>query len=800
MSKIFDKLYISSTGSGDSLSISTSTASSNLVSINAATSSYDVFKIRSYVNTLTYTRDIITTYVGTGNSSFNGEGVYRTNFNLNSPTNVTFDNSGNMYITHAYRISKVDKDTGLVTTIAGTSIPGTFSNCLASDATFNTPRSVVFDNNNNFFILDIKDISPRWWRILKYTATASYISEIAFSQSSNQSGYAMAIDTNTNDLYLSFYSGAKVLKLTAPTYSEATNIWVDSDYLYGIDFVTSSNTIYFASIGGSLVKKITGGITTTIAGTATSNAPIDGVLGTISGLSGPAGVKFYNNELYICDRSNCRIRKIDSNGIITTIAGYTSVNGFYGDNMSPFYSRFNSPFDIALYNNELYIADTSNNRIRKVTINTNPYNRTSNATASYLYYEKESNIFSVGANGLVKLNGNFQLKDINFATTSYATNSQLKGDVTNYILQDGSKINSAWFKNTDFAKSGTMFWMEPGYSKTWQAYSPLGDVSKLNLSLSFATDSLVSFPINNNSTFPGLTYSEIYNILLSNSGTPVSLPIFKTYSTNSISVNIDTYGANLSNLDITLIGRNISVASASSVTYSISGYSIEFYVLNTLSITASFTVSTTYFTNKNYTISPNSFTKLTTTIGRVFNDYYYMLSNHGLYTSYFYANNGSTLTFLQNTVSPTASIVGANRSTGTGNYLVWVLNSSGISTNKTLVKLYAQNLLSTTYSVTYNSPLVGTTVSYTLSPSQSVSPSSLQLINAGIVGTTWSSALSIVNNNALSLRYQAYYSTTGTDTISINQLLTSSGITNSTNLTLSTGGTNSYKMYITGTT
>ena len=390
MSKIFDKLYIASTGSeGNSLSIYTSTASSNLISINSATSSYDVLKIRSYADSLTYTRDIVTTYAGTGNITFNGEGVYRTNFNLNNPICITFDNSGNMHISHNFRISKIDKNTGLVTTIAGTSTQGTFSNCLASEATFNAPRSVVFDNNNNFFVLDINDsgLTPggRWWRILKYTATASYISQIAFSQSAQQSGYTMAIDTNTNDLYLAFYAGTKILKLTAPTYSQVTTITTDYAFLYGIDFVTSSNTIYYSTTA-NLVKKVIGGVTTTIVGNG-STMSIDGVAATASGTYLPSGVKFYNNNLYIVDRGNNRIRKVDSDGIITTIAGYTFSNGFYGEGISPLYAKFNTPYDIAFYDNEIYIADTANHRIRKVTINTNPYTRTSDATASNLYYQ-----------------------------------------------------------------------------------------------------------------------------------------------------------------------------------------------------------------------------------------------------------------------------------------------------------------------------------------------------------------------------------------------------------------------------
>lgn len=564
MSKIFDKLYIAGTGSVESLSIYTSTASSNLISIESATTSYDMFKIKSYSDTLRYTRDIITTYAGSGATSFNGENVYRTDANFNNINRIAFDNDGNLYASHFYRVSKIDNTTGLVTTIMGTSARGNVSDCIASDVRFYNPQAIVFDNDNNFFVTDVDDVaSPinnRYSKILKYTATSSYVNTIYSETGANSTIYSISIDRSTNDLYLSYYANGLIKKLIAPTYSEVISIFTFSTTTVGIDFATSSNTLYVALNGQYYIKKLINGVSENFAGNG-SNTTINGVIATMSGLYEPQAVRYYNNEVYICDRF--RVRKVDQNGIITTIAGYANAGGFFGEGVSPLYAKLRIPFDLAIYNNELYIADTGNNRVRKITFNTNPYTRTSNATASYLYYIKESNLFSVRGNGFFKLNGGLQLKDINFATASYATNSLLRSDVTNYILQDGYKINSPWFKSTDFAKNGTMFWMEPGYSKTWQAYSYLGDVKKINFTLTFSTNSLISLPLNRDLSFPGSTYSEIYDVILSSSGNNINLPIFKTYSTTNIGLNIDTSGSGLTGLGITLVGRNIIIGTAS---------------------------------------------------------------------------------------------------------------------------------------------------------------------------------------------------------------------------------------------
>jgi len=126
------------------------------------------------------------------------------------------------------------------------------------------------------------------------------------------------------------------------------------------------NEIYIAEFGNNRVRKIDrNGIISTIAGNGERKYNGDEILATQASIH-PQCVYIHNDQIYVSDLQNHRIRKIDHNGIITTIAG-TGVNGFYGDGQLAIKADLNCPSGIFVdTDSQIYIADAGNHCIRKI--------------------------------------------------------------------------------------------------------------------------------------------------------------------------------------------------------------------------------------------------------------------------------------------------------------------------------------------------------------------------------------------------------------------------------------------------
>ncbi|MEE2986442.1 MAG: hypothetical protein VX667_01470 [Nitrospinota bacterium] len=136
----------------------------------------------------------------------------------------------------------------------------------------------------------------------------------------------------------------------------------------GLTFDKRGN-LYIADRENHRVRKVdTKGIITTIAGTGTSGFSGDGGLAVEASLNLPSGVVVDDKgNVYISDRSNNRVRVVNSKGIIRTYAG-NGDEGYRGDAGPALKATLDKPFGLALdKKGNLYIADRNNNRIRKVT-------------------------------------------------------------------------------------------------------------------------------------------------------------------------------------------------------------------------------------------------------------------------------------------------------------------------------------------------------------------------------------------------------------------------------------------------
>jgi uncharacterized protein (TIGR03437 family) len=150
----------------------------------------------------------------------------------------------------------------------------------------------------------------------------------------------------------------------APTPALAASTSIGAPQYLTVD---SSDAVYITT-GNTIFKLTTDGLLTLVAGTSRPGFSGDGSPALNAQLSSPVGLAVdANGVLYIADAGNNRIRRMDANGIITTVAG-SGMAGFSGDDGPAVSAQLSAPAGVAVdTNGNLFIADTGNHRVRKVT-------------------------------------------------------------------------------------------------------------------------------------------------------------------------------------------------------------------------------------------------------------------------------------------------------------------------------------------------------------------------------------------------------------------------------------------------
>ena len=252
-----------------------------------------------------------------GANIYNGTNIAIDTARFNTPRNGQFDASGNLFVAdqRLHIIRKIDTN-GIVTTVAGTAGDAGYSGDggPATSAKINSPRAVTVDSKGNLYI---SDTGNSWIR---------------------------KVDTNGNI---------------------STLVAANFPYQLAVD---ASDNLYIAEYGNNLVKKVdvSTGNASTYAGTGQYAYSGDGGQAVNAELSGPLGVAFDNSgNLYIAQSDNHVIRKVDANGIISTFAGSGEAGYLEGERNS---AKFDYPSTLAVDSKgNVYVTDTSNNRIRKIT-------------------------------------------------------------------------------------------------------------------------------------------------------------------------------------------------------------------------------------------------------------------------------------------------------------------------------------------------------------------------------------------------------------------------------------------------
>lgn len=276
----------------------------------------------------------IFTCAGIGTCSCNGDGGPAISAGIGNPTGIATDKNGNVYFATLSIIRKINPS-GIINSVGGSCTIGagySGDGGPATLASFNTPEGIAVDTSGNIYIADQGNY------VIRKISTTGIVTTICGNGTFGFSGDG---------------GQAVAAQIGAPI-----GITVD---IFGNVYFTDG------AILGSRIRKIdTSGIITTIAGTGADGFSGDGGLSVSAQISMPYGiVTDLTGNIFFCDLGNFRIRKISTSGIISTIAG-TGINASTGDGGLAALADIEPYFlarDIA---GNLYFTESSNCRIRKI--------------------------------------------------------------------------------------------------------------------------------------------------------------------------------------------------------------------------------------------------------------------------------------------------------------------------------------------------------------------------------------------------------------------------------------------------
>jgi RHS repeat-associated protein len=362
--------------------------------------------------------ETITTFAGNGTQGFSGDGLKATLAELDGPTGVAVDSSGNVFIADSVnnRVRRVDHATQIISTVAGNGIAGyTGNGCpanggaepgdggAATAACLSNPYGVAVDAGGNIFIADFGN-----GRIRKVDTSGTITTVAGGGLNCPGDGLPATsaclvhpIDVTvdgTGNLFIADSTEARIREVFASNqiivtvagngfsgYSGdgglATSAMLNDPSGVALD---SQGNVYIGDYGNSRVREVTvsTGNITTVAGNGTfgyvggtglncpNNGgadPGDGGAATSACVNGPSKVSVAQGQIFIADTLNERVRVV-KNGIIQTFAG-GSGSGFLfcGDGGPATQACLYNPTGVAAASvTNVYIADASNNRIRYV--------------------------------------------------------------------------------------------------------------------------------------------------------------------------------------------------------------------------------------------------------------------------------------------------------------------------------------------------------------------------------------------------------------------------------------------------
>jgi hypothetical protein len=265
---------------------------------------------------------VVTTVAGSTRGSADGVGRAAQFF---QPTGIAVDGAGNIYVADSgNRTIRKITSLGQVTTVAGSAGLNGSADGTGSDARFEVPRGIAVDGAGNVYVTD---------------SSANTIRKI------------------TSGGVVTTLAGKPGLNGATDGTGSAARFWEP----YGVA-VDGAGNVYVADRDNSTVRKITsGGVVTTLAGSAGNGGGVDGT-GSAAGFNYPSGIAIGSDgNIFVADTYGSTIRKITSGGVVTTIGGlYGAVGSIDGIGSA---ARFVNPAGIAIGSiGRLYVAESGTDR------------------------------------------------------------------------------------------------------------------------------------------------------------------------------------------------------------------------------------------------------------------------------------------------------------------------------------------------------------------------------------------------------------------------------------------------------